>query len=143
MKIVRLQEQDLPQLASLYRELIDREACPEKMPSVFRAMRDNPDYLVLVAKEGTELIGSVMGVVCLDLFGKCNPFMVVENMIVSRASRHSGVGTLLMRELERAAAQRHCNYLMLLSNSLRADAHAFYEKLGYDPSGFRGFKKYL
>ena len=143
MEITRLEEEDLPQLENLYRELIDRDTNPEGMRTVYAAMKDNPDYFVLVAKEGGNVVGSVMGVLCLDLFGKCNPFMVVENMIVSGTVRRSGTGTLLMRELERLARERDCHYMMLLSNSRRKDAHAFYEKLGYDPSGFQGFKKYL
>jgi predicted N-acetyltransferase YhbS len=141
--IKRIQKEDLPRLATLYRELIDKETSLDGMHSVFALMEDNPHYIVLIAQENKEVVGSVMGVLCLDLFGKCNPFMVVENMIVSNSRRQSGIGTLLMRELERQARLLDCNYMLLVSSSERKIAHSFYEKLGFDQKNVRGFKKYL
>jgi GNAT superfamily N-acetyltransferase len=143
IQISHVDEKDLPSLSLLYQELIDKEADPGRMLAVFRAIRDNPHYHVLVAKERGEVIGSVMGVLCLDLFGKCDPFMVVENMIVSEPHRGSGIGALLMQELEGIADSFNCNYMMLVSSAHRKDAHLFYEKIGFDQKGVRGFKKYL
>jgi predicted N-acetyltransferase YhbS len=143
IQISHVEETDLPSLSSLYRELIDKETDPGRMLSAYRAMRDNPHYHVLVAKEHGKVIGSVMGVLCLDLFGKCDPFMVVENMIVSETQRRSGIGALLMQELEGIAGRFHCNYMMLVSSAHREDAHSFYERIGFDQKGVRGFKKYL
>jgi GNAT superfamily N-acetyltransferase len=143
IRISHVDEKDLPGLSLLYQELIDKEADPGRMLSVFRAMQDNPHYHVLVAKEHGRVLGSVMGVLCLDLFGKCDPFMVVENMIVSEPQRGSGIGALLMQELEAIADKFHCNYMMLVSSAHRKDAHSFYERNGFDQKGVRGFKKYL
>ncbi|MNI70154.1 hypothetical protein D3C73_1259480 [compost metagenome] len=48
-----------------------------------------------------------------------------------------------MRHAEAAAAGRGALKVMLSSNAKRGDAHRFYERLGYDGSGSKLFKKYL
>lgn len=140
--IRRLTEEDLPRLDLLYRELSDKEARPERMPAVFDRMKADPHYIVLVAEEGDRLLGSVMGVLCMDLFARCIPFMVLENLIVSESARGLGIGARLTRELEREAAAFDCHYVMLVSGAAREGAHTFYERMGYDVP-VRGFKKYL
>lgn len=142
ISIRHIVREDLPQLDALYRELSDKEALPERMPAVFARMKEDPHYIVLVADDGVGLVGTVMGVLCMDLFGRCIPFMVAENLIVSESARGTGLGARLMLELEREAAAFDCHYVMLVSGAARESAHAFYEKIGYDVP-VRGFKKYL
>ena len=99
--------------------------------------------VLLAAKEGGELVGSVMGVVCRDLIGECNPFMVMENMVVLESRRRHGIGRLLIEELERRAVALGCSYIEFVSSRERGEAHAFYEAVGYQPDPYRGFKKYF
>jgi len=47
-----------------------------KMKENFKLMESNPNYIVLTAKEDNLVVGSAMGVICLDLVGECKPFMV-------------------------------------------------------------------
>jgi ribosomal protein S18 acetylase RimI-like enzyme len=89
------------------------------------------------------LAGSVMGVICESLYGECKPFMVVEDVIVSRDFRRRGVGTTLMRELEKMATERHCRQTIFITESSRTDAVAFYQSLGYEADRYTGFKKKL
>jgi GNAT superfamily N-acetyltransferase len=84
-----------------------------------------------------------MGVVCHDLVGECRPFMVIENVIVSRDCRRQDVGTALMQAMEKIARRRKCYYIMFVSKSRRKEAHRFYESLGYRLDAVQGFKKYL
>jgi hypothetical protein len=48
-----------------------------------------------------------------------------------------------MTELEHIARAARCTKLMLLSSQARADAHRFFQRLGFDGERKRGFVKYL
>lgn len=139
IEIRMLQVGDLPQLATLYGELVEEKSSPEAMRSTFDKIASDDNYRLLGAFEEGRLAGSLMGVICKDLIGECRPFMVIENVIVSEAFRGKKVGKLLMQEAERIARERRCAYALLVSSGFRKEAHAFYESLGYteDVRGFR------
>lgn len=143
MIIRGLRDDDLPVLAELYRQFWGEGSSLEKMRAAFQRLAADPDYLFLGAEQEGRLVGSVMGIVCEELYGDCKPFMVVEDMIVDHHHRRLGVGSLLMRELERLAVERDCQYIIFVTEAERTEAHRFYESLGYKPEAYRGFKKRL
>ena len=143
MEIGRLTENDLPALAALYQQFWGEESCLEKMQATFQRLKDDPDYIFLAAKSDQRLVGSVMGIVCEELYGDCVPFMVVEDVIVDKARRREGIGSALMCELEKYATERDCGYILFVTESERTDAQRFYESLGYKPDAYKGFKKRL
>lgn len=143
MEIIRLTENDLVDLAGLYKQFWDEESSLEKMKSSFHKVSKDPNYIYLVAKEGGILAGSVMGIICENLYGECRPFMVIEDVIVSHDFRRKGVGTILMRELEKIAMKRNCCQTIFVTETRRKDAIVFYQSLGYDADSHKGFKKKL
>jgi GNAT superfamily N-acetyltransferase len=86
---------------------------------------------------------TVMGVLCRELYGRCRPFMVVEDVIVDQAHRRRGIGTLLMRAIEQEAFRNQCSYIMLVTDATRREALGFYEHLGYHPDRYKACKMYL
>lgn len=134
---------DLPDLARLFVELSGTTTEMEKMEENFRLIYANRDYIVLGAEVSGSLVGTAMGIICKDLVGSCNPFMVIENVIVSSDYRGKGIGKKIMLELERIAHSWDCFYTMFVSGKQRADAHKFYESIGYRLDVVQGFKKYL
>jgi GNAT superfamily N-acetyltransferase len=97
---------------------------------------------VLVA----ELDGEVVGLCQVLLFqhfqhvgGWCAE---IESVHVRADLRGQGVGASLLAAAEALAAERGCYRIQLTSNLVRADAHRFYQRQGFDPS-HQGFKKYL
>jgi GNAT superfamily N-acetyltransferase len=143
MEIAALTESDLEGLARLYKQFWGEDSSLEKMHATFQRLSTNPNYIFLVASRHGHLAGSVMGIVCDELYGECKPFMVVEDVIVDQNHRRQGVGSLLMRELERLAVSRDCAYIIFVTEQDRTTAHQFYESLGYNPDKYRGFKKRL
>ncbi|MBN1419333.1 MAG: GNAT family N-acetyltransferase [Planctomycetes bacterium] len=143
MEIERLTEADLDALGALYRQFRGEEADAERMRETFRRLSENPDYLFLTAREDGRLVGSVLGIICEELYGDCRPFLVVEDVIVDEAHRRKGIGSALMREIERWGFDRGCSYILLVTDAARTDARRFYGALGYDPDAYRGFKKYF
>jgi len=134
---------DLESLAKLYEELSGEETDLYKMKENFKLMESNPNYIVLTAKEDNLVVGSVMGIICLDLVRKCKPFMVIENVIVKNSWRGRGIGVKLMEEIEGIGRKRECYYTMFVSGVHRKEAHLFYEAIGYNLDFVQGFKKYL
>ncbi len=143
MDIVKLVEDDLEDLAGLYKQFWGEESDLARMRSVFRRLSDNPNYIFLGMRNGGRIIGSVMGIVCEELYGQCQPFMVVEDVVVDRARWRQGVGRALMMDLERRANESGCSYVIFVTEATRAGARQFYQSLGYNPDRYRGFKKRL
>lgn len=141
--ITTIKESDLQDLATLQLELIDEEANLDRMKELLSTILKDSNYHLLCAKRGGRVIGSLVGIVCHDLFGKCIPFMVVENMIVTKDQQGQGVGTMLMAEIERIAESKGCRYMTLVSSAKRADAHKFYHRCGYESEPYIGFKKMI
>jgi len=96
-----------------------------------------------VAEHKGHIAGSLMGIICEELYGECRPFLVIEDVIVDNESRHKGIGSALIRKIENCAISRNCNYIIFVTESERTDALPFYESLGYSPDAYRGFKKRL
>jgi GNAT superfamily N-acetyltransferase len=82
-----------------------------------------------------------MGIFCLDLVGECKPFMVIENVIVSKRVRRQGIGKKLMHKIEEIAKERGCSYTIFVSGEERKEAHLFYEKLGFKEENVVGYRK--
>jgi ribosomal protein S18 acetylase RimI-like enzyme len=143
MEIRKLTEDDLASLAVLYKQCWCEESSLEKMRATFQRLKRNPNYILLVANQQKNLVGSVMGVICEELYGDCKPFMVVEDVIVDKHARRLGIASSLMRELERCATKQNCNYIIFVTESERTKAHRFYESLGYKSDVYKGFKKRL
>jgi len=140
MKVRKITELDLPELAGLYTELMHEEIRPEMLADNFTHYQSLPEYLILGIDYEGELVGSILGIICHDLMGA---FMVVENVIVGSKFRRHGLGRLLMEAVEEIAWERGCYYIMLVSGEQRREAHQLYGTLGYQIDPVRGFRKKL
>ncbi|MCO1603554.1 GNAT family N-acetyltransferase [Desulfosporosinus nitroreducens] len=135
--------EDIPQLAVLYKQFWNEESSIESMYENFCKFHEDDSYLLLSAVENNQLIGSVMGIICGELYGDCKPFMVLENMIVDNKYRNHGVGKALISELEKKAFENNCSQIILVTDTNRIDACKFYESAGYNPDTHKGYKKKL
>lgn len=143
IEIAPVGREDLPQLAALFAELVETKTDLAAMAENFSLISGDPGYILLAAKDGQQLVGTIMGIVCLDMVGSCRPFMVIENVVVAGSHRRRGVAAALFRELEAQARERQCYYTMLVTADWRQEALAFYTAMGYETGKFRGLKKYL
>ena len=142
--VAKIAREDLAALTALYSQLADTPVSPKGMLVTFEHINTSADYYLLGAKTGEgALVGTVMGVVCMDLVKDCRPFMVMENMVVDREWWRRGVGIILLRTLESIARRRRCLYVQFCSSMYRSGAHRFYEAAGYAPEEVRGFRKWL
>ncbi len=134
--------EDIPQLAELYRQFWGDASNVDKMKTTFLELQKRNSHLFLSAVEGNELIGTIMGIVCEELYGECRPFLLIENLIVDKKHRRKGAARKLLAELENRARQRDCWQMILVTEADRDDACAFYKANGFQLNN-AGFKKKL
>lgn len=135
---------DLQGLKELYENGFESPASDfGSILDTFTRIKDNPSYIILCAKVNKKLVGSVMGVICYELFGECRPFMVVENVVVLNEFRGQGIAKQLMLKLEKCAIQQNCSMILFVSSAHRTGAHKLYESLGYGLDKVNGYRKRL
>jgi len=78
--------------------------------------------------------GDVLGLCTAHLFDVIHedpPVVMLSVLVVAGRARRRGVGRRLMDEAERWARASGTGRVVIASGLARADAHAFYESLGY------------
>ncbi|MCK5542102.1 MAG: GNAT family N-acetyltransferase [Desulfobacterales bacterium] len=143
MEITPLLEKDLKELADLYQQLIPNEFSLSKMRNVLVKNKNNPNHMVLTARKNGRLVGSLLAVICEMFFGQCKSFMVVEDVVIEKQFRKSGIGKALMQRIEEYAKEQNCSYIMLITDIERIGSQEFYKSLGYKTNEYCAFKKYL
>jgi GNAT superfamily N-acetyltransferase len=92
--------------------------------------------LVLVAQLDGEVVGCLSTSV-MRVLHRPAPVGRISMMVVDEALRGRGVGVVLVRAAEEALAERGCRLVEVTSNLRRAEAHRFYERLGYERTSVR------
>lgn len=139
--------EDLPALLDLYRQLAgDR---PESQPAgpaaagpILARILADPARQLLVADADGRVVGTAEVLVIANLTHGGQPWAIVENVVVAADARRLGVGRALMAHIVEQAREAGCYKIQLLSRAERADAHLFYESLGFARSAV-GFRRYL
>ena len=139
MLIREVTMEDIPKLVELYQKFWGQPSHIEKMQRQFWRLKDQNSHIILCAVAGNSFMGSVIGIVCADLYGDCRPFMVLENLIVDKQHRRKGVAQQLLGELEGQAQKRHCTQIILVTEKNRLDACGFYQASGFqlDNAGYK------
>jgi predicted N-acetyltransferase YhbS len=111
------------------------QATPGEVAERLEAMQAE-GRLVLVA----ELDGAVVG--CLStsvmrVLHRPAPVGRISMMVVDEALRGGGIGAALVRVAEQSLAAQGCYMVEVTSNVRRAEAHRFYERLGYERTSVR------
>jgi ribosomal protein S18 acetylase RimI-like enzyme len=113
---------------------------PEQAAARIERIAADPSTLLIVAEVEGELAGfSALHV--QSLVERDEPGCEVAGLVVGERFRRQGIGELLMEAVENEARERGGRYLVLNTAHRRADAHAFYEALGYEHTGRRYTRK--
>ena len=115
----------------------------DKMTSCFNKIKDDSNYVILCAKSEEQIVGSVLGVICNELFGQCDPFMVLEDVAVLKSHRRLGIAKQLMLEIEEYAKAAKCSMILFVSSEHRIGSHKLYESVGYGVDKVNGYRKRL
>jgi GNAT superfamily N-acetyltransferase len=100
----------------------------------------DPSSELFVAEVNSEVAG-LGGLHVLPLVEHDEVGCMLTAMVVAAKHRRRGIGAELVGAVEREARSRGCSRLVLGSADRRADAHAFYESLGFQATGRRFVKE--
>ncbi len=136
--IEKLKIEDIVEVSNLLRNLVPFKFSDNEAYKKYIKIINNPNYLIVVAKEDDKIIGTVSGIICECL---ATSFLAIEAFIVKDGLRGKGIGKKMMDFLEIFSKDNNCSYSILVSSSHRKEAHKFYEKMGFidDVQGFRKF----
>jgi aminoglycoside 6'-N-acetyltransferase I len=90
---------------------------------------------VAVADETRVVALSTLHVV--PLLTSDEPIAYLTSMVVREDLRGRGIGRLLVQRMAERAAAHGCSRLTLSTHLRRPDAHAFYERVGFEHTGRR------
>lgn len=143
MLVRRIRKEDLDAIAKLYKLYWNENSNINKMEKKLNQIINHPQYILLCAEINNTVVGTVSGIICEDLYGNCQPFLVMENMVTDKAYRKKGIGKALLNELEKIGKERECTQILFITDAAREDAISFYEAMGYNSKSHIGFKKTL
>lgn len=90
-----------------------------------------------------ETAGEVIGLISSELvpyFPTGTTICRVTSLVVSSQHRRGGVGEKLLAAAAEFATGHRCSGIEVTSAERRADAHRFYQKLGFSRTAFRFFR---
>lgn len=120
---------DAHQIAGLLGQL-GYPATDEEVSKRLAYWLPDPMSRILVAEQGGRLLGclSLHAIPYLERTGR---WARIESLVIDQASRGLGTGRSLVAAAEDAARNWDCLAVEVTSLRTRADAHAFYRRLGY------------
>ncbi|GAA2626441.1 GNAT family N-acetyltransferase [Dactylosporangium fulvum] len=144
VEIRRARREDVPAIVVMLaddplgarRERLDD---PGPYESAFDALDADPAQLLVVADRAGEVIGTLQLTFIPGLARQGATRAQIEAVRVSAAARGSGLGSDLIEWAVAESRRRGAHLVQLTSDASRADAHRFYERLGFKASHV-GFK---
>lgn len=131
-------ESDLPAIIAL---LVDdplgktRERLENPLPPVYsdalRAMEAQGGNIYLLAEREDVLLGCLQLTLIPGISREGSTRAQVEGVRVAQAARGQGLGERLMREAIERSKDAGATLMQLTTDHRRADAHRFYERLGF------------
>jgi GNAT superfamily N-acetyltransferase len=128
---------DVTELARLFGEL-GYDIPVDVLATRMAAFQDAGEEAIVAEDEASPV--HLLGAATLHLtpvLHRAGPVGRVSALVVEERARGRGIGRALMRAAEQWAAERGCVLMEVTSNMRRADAHRFYEGLGYERTSFR------
>ncbi|MCV2359683.1 GNAT family N-acetyltransferase [Paucibacter sp. TC2R-5] len=129
---------DLPALLALYQSSgLDGPGNADlaRLEQAWQQIQALPLARVRLAETAGHLVGTLTLFILPMLSHQGTPSAVVESVGVAADLQGQGVGRALMQDAVDLAAAAGCYKLALSSNLRRTEAHAFYEKLGFEQHG--------
>ena len=133
-EIVEAQREDLPALLSLYKELHETDPVPEGagLDAVWEKILADPNYHILLIKDGDTLAASVSVIVVQNLTRNARPYAIIENVITASTRRRRGLAAALMAEAIAIAKAANCYKASLTTGNKDEGTFGFYEGCGFN-----------
>ena len=127
---------DIPTLVSLIRSLgyeVDEDGVGARLDDL--AEQGRPSLVV----ETDRIVGCItLGIT--PVLHRPRPVGRITMLVVAEEARGQGLGRLLVEAAEHYLREAGCGLVEVTSNLRRADAHAFYGRLGYERTSYRFYR---
>ncbi len=110
--------------------------------AAFDRLTANPMHQLIVGDLGGRVVATCQLTILHGLSRQGMSRALLEAVRVAPDLRSTGIGAALMAEVEARARAAGAAMLQLTTDKSRLRAHAFYDRLGYEPSHL-GYKKAL
>lgn len=88
------------------------------------------DHCVFVATEKENILGWIHGFMALRI--ESDSFVEIGGMVVDEKNRNKGLGTQLVKNVEKWSKEKNCFHMRVRSNIKRTDAHRFYQNMDFE-----------
>lgn len=130
---------DVPRLRDLYK-LLDIAPAPEipidRVQARFLDLTSNSRHAIYVAELHERIVGTFSMIFVGGIPHGARDSCIVEDVVVDAEMQGGGIGKRMMRFAMEQCATRDCYKLVLSSHVNRANAHRFYESLGFQKHGY-------
>ena len=110
------------------------ESISENYISAFRAIENDPNNELIVAEHDGSIVGTFQLTYTPSLSFQGGERCTVESVRVKSGLRGQGIGREMMLWAIERAKERGCVSMQLTTHKERANAHRFYQKLGFEAS---------
>lgn len=101
----------------------------DNSPYFYRQQLNNPNTIILIAEQGENILGVAIAYLTPKILD-AEYRMLVEEMVVAKDFRHQGVGSSLMKALEKEALNKQVKIIKVTTGT-KLKANQFYRKHGY------------
>ncbi|MFD0884690.1 GNAT family N-acetyltransferase [Streptosporangium algeriense] len=124
---------DFADVMRLYRQLQpeDPVLCDGSDAETFARILESPGLHLFVLEVDGAVVATTYLNVIPNLTRSASPYAVIENVVVDKELRGTGLGKRVMAGTLRAAWDAGCYKAMLLTGSSRPATHAFYRACGF------------
>ena len=141
VEIRMIQEKDYPEVADIWRNVLDVPVTDECLSETYAKMSGDDRYSTFVAEADGRIVGLVTMVTAMAI-GHPGGYTKINGLGVLPEYRGMGIGGMLLKRAEDAAMENGTRYVGLASGFKREEAHAFYERMGYQKTSY-WFRKSL
>ena len=138
---------DIPELCTLLNSLFEQEAefQPDheaQIRGLELIIKNSNTGTILIARDNDEVIGMVnlLYTISTALGTRVG---ILEDMVMSRSARGSGIGSKLIQFALGYAEEHGCKRITLLTDNDNVGAHKFYQKHGFSRSPMVVYRKQL
>lgn len=144
IKVEDLKYEDIEECYEMNMKVFNEDRSIEEIKELYKKYSSNKEmYRFLVAKLDGKIVGYTSCIMAYNLFDANHSFMTLWWVCTHPDYRRRGVATKLFQKIDEIAKEKNCELIYFISGIDRKDAHAFYEKMGYNQNESKAFIKYL
>lgn len=130
MRIREATEADVDTILKLQTQIYRVDQIHSDAKSTLANQLKDDTCKVLVAEENGN-IQATATIYLIQVAVRNRPYALLEGLVVYKSLRGKGIGTKFFEEIITIAKHLNCYKIIFTSGTDRADAHKFYERLGF------------